>query len=64
MKVLSKWWRFQIRQWNIRAIQRNEQSTKKLMDSLDLDYEDVNLRQAVKIAIKESKEWLESNMIN
>lgn len=64
MKLLNKWIVYQKRQWNLRKIQRNEHSTRILFDYLGLDYDDVNMREAVKVAIKESDEWIERHMVN
>ena len=64
MKKLKTRLQFELRQWSLRKIKRNEESTRRVMKNLDLDYEDVNLRLAKKVEADEMWNWLEKNMIN
>ena len=55
---------YSVRQWRLRKIKRNEESTRRLMNWAGLDYDDVNLRRSVKVAIKESDEWLKKHGVH
>lgn len=56
--------RFELRQWRLRKIIRNEEITRRTMKYLDLDYDDVNLRYIRKIEHDEMFDFIIEKGIN